>query len=640
MTARYGELVVTDANGKRVPAILTVKSGYILIVASDADATYPLTVDPLVWIEQKVASNSGSLDDWFRSSVAISGTTAVIGSARTTVNGNYLQGAAYVFNKVGGSWNQTAKLTASDGQQYDYFGSAVALSGTTVLVGAPYASIDGNGQQGAVYVFTETDGTWSQTQKLVASDGASGDYFGISVSISGVTTLVGASQATVDDNEYEGAAYIFSQANGSWSQTFKLTASDGTAGDAFGTSVVLAGNTALIGAPDATANGHGDQGAVYVFNDSGGNWTQMQKLIENEGAGPDQFGTSVALDGTTALIGAPTANYAPGAAYVFSRSDGTWTQAAELTPSDGAEFDYFGTSVAVFDTTVLVGAYGATVNAQPYQGAAYLFHESNGTWTQIQKLTASDGGEEDEYGYSVALSNKTALIGALTATVNGNTDQGAAYFYDRSALGLALSAPDMVNQGQSYTGQTIVTNASSAASPAVAVTVTIPAAANFISASATQGSCNEDTGVVTCAFGQIAGNGGTATANVTLKAIGSVGNTIENTASVSKATPPLTASAPTTITGCPQSYTEYDGTLNANGIYGSPPYQAPAGLENAILGAPGGFALYAQYSNGGSQHLCRIPGNEIHRSGPAGTYRWGVKAGNNGGAYMLCIKHP
>ncbi|HEX5498980.1 MAG TPA: hypothetical protein VFX03_07130, partial [Thermomicrobiales bacterium] len=272
------------------------------------------------------------------------------------------------------------------------------------------------------------------------------------------------------------------------------------------------------------------------------------------------------------------------------------------------------------------------------QGVVYVFANSNGNWLQTSKLAASDGMENDYFGWSVALDGATALVGAFD-----NGAQGAAYFYSESELGLAVSAPEAVDQGQQYVSQTIATNHASAASPAVTATIAVPAAASFVSAMASQGSCSEDSGVVTCDFGAIDANAGTATANVTLKATGSPGTTIENTARVAKATPPLTASAPTTITAggaCPEGYSEYDGSLNPGRRAHSPIYQAPAGQENAILTGPTGFQLYAAFRNARGRKIFRVPGNEVHRHAPAGTYAWAVRAGTTGGAYTLCVLHP
>ncbi|MGH8428689.1 MAG: FG-GAP repeat protein [Gammaproteobacteria bacterium] len=637
---RYGQLIVTDANGKVVPATLTNKGDHILIAVNDAHAVYPLTVDPLVWLEQKATASDGAAYDNFGFSVALAGATAVIGAPYATVGGNSNQGVAYVFTETNGVWSQSQRLTASDGVVFDRFGNSVALAGTTAVIGANQATVGGNTQQGAAYVFTETNGVWSESQKLTASDGAADDGFGYSAALAGATAVIGALQATVGGNADQGAAYVFTGTNGVWSQSQKLTAGDGAAGDHFGVSAALAGATAVIGAYNATVGGNAAQGAAYVFTGTNGVWSQSQKLTASDGAADDDFGNSVALADATAVIGAIGAtiggNAVQGAAYVFTETNGVWSQSQKLTASDGAAGNFFGSSVALAGATAVIGApdfYGGP-------GAVYVFTGTNGVWSESQKLTASDGAMGNAFGFSVALAGGSAVIGAYNATIGGNAAQGAAYFEGQSDLGLAVSAPETVAQGHNYTSQTIATNNASASSPAVTATVAVPAAASYISASATQGSCSEASGVVTCDFGQINANAGTATANVTLKATGSVGTTIENTASVALATPALTASAPTAIRPCPDGYTQYDGNLlgGTRAIYAA--YYAPAGEENAILTAPADFHMFVIVKNAAGRKTYAIRGTEVHRHAPAGTFAWGVHAGSQGGYFTLCIMHP
>ncbi|MGH8428715.1 MAG: FG-GAP repeat protein, partial [Gammaproteobacteria bacterium] len=507
---RYGGLVVTDANGKVIPSKLETQGKRVLIAVNDAEARYPLTVDPLVWLEQKVSASDGQAGYAFGQSVVLDGSTAVIGAPGATVNGNQYQGAAYVFSETGGIWSQTTKLAASDGTSGDEFGDAVALEGNTTVIGAYDATVGGNTWQGAAYVFKGSGGTWSQTAKLTASDGAAFNFFGDAVALDGGTVVVGADSAAVGGNSNQGAAYVFTESGDTWSQTAKLTASDGAASDYFGDSVALGGSAAMIGADGATVGGNASQGAAYVFTESGGTWSQSAKLTASDGVANDWFGNSVAFDGTTALIGARYetvgGNIDQGAAYVFGESGGTWSQTQKLTASDGAEFDDFGWSVALAGGAAVIGAWDATVGANDGQGAAYVFTKSGGAWSQTQKLVASDGAAYDQFGYSVALAGTTALVGAYDATVNGNDEQGAGYFYGQDNLDFAVSAPQTVGQGQTYVSQTIATNNATAASPAVSATVTVPAAASFVSASATQGSCSEASGVVTCDFGAISGN--------------------------------------------------------------------------------------------------------------------------------------
>jgi hypothetical protein len=333
------------------------------------------------------------------------------------------------------------KVTASDGMANSYFGSAAALNGSTALIGA-----DGdNSFQGAAYLFTKSNGSWNEGQKLTASDGLPGDEFGYRVVLADNTLLVGAYTATVGGNASQGAAYVFTESNGTWSESQKLTASDGGLFDNFGASVALDGSTLVVGANGATVGGNAAQGAVYVFTESNGTWTQTQKLTADDGAAYDNFGLSVALKGSTILVGSPAAtigtNAGQGALYVFTESNGTWSQTQKLTASDGATNDSFGESVALEGSTALIGADASTVGGNTYQGKAYLFTESGGNWSQSDTFIASDGAVDDYFGAALAWDGATALISTPHPTIGGNTWQGAAYFYEQSPTSTPTPTP-------------------------------------------------------------------------------------------------------------------------------------------------------------------------------------------------------
>lgn len=361
--------------------------------------------------EQEVSASDGVAGDEFGISVAVDGDTALVGAAYEDGG----QGATYVFMQSNGTWSQTQKLVASDGAANDWFGQSVALDGDTAVIGASQYLNFGNG---AAYVFTRAGGTWSESQKLTADDGVGRDQFGIAVAVDGTEALVGAYGVGF----YQGAVYAFAESGGSWTQVQKLVANDASQSADFGVSVALDGTIALIGA-------YGDasyQGAAYVFGEAGGTWSQSQKLVASDGAANAHFGISVALQGSRALVGAEGAtvgaNSHQGEAYAFSNAGGTWTETQQLVASNGVAWDYFGRSVALDGANAAVGAYG--VNAQ--QGAAYLFASSGGgPLSETQALTASDGAQGDQYGIWVALSGATLLIGADGA----DSFQGATYFY-------------------------------------------------------------------------------------------------------------------------------------------------------------------------------------------------------------------
>src|SRR5580704_3499918 len=243
-----------------------------------------------------------------------------------------------------------------------------------------------------------------QQQELTAADGATGDYFGSSVAVSGDTAIIGAPHSGSlggASGAGPGAASVFTRnGSGAWTQVQELTASDGAAGGGFGAAVAMSGTTAMI-----AGQGKNGLGAVYVFVRNGsGTWTQVQELAASDGVAGDNFGRSVSVSGNTAVIGDPFKNSYQGAAYLFVRDpSGTWSQQQELTAADGVAGssdtgDVFGWSVSVSGSTAVVGAW----QKDNHQGAAYVFvGESSGTWIQQQKLTAADGTWGDSFGTSV-----------------------------------------------------------------------------------------------------------------------------------------------------------------------------------------------------------------------------------------------
>ncbi len=358
---------------------------------------------------------------------------------------------------------QVAKLTAADGAAWDEFGYSASVSADTAAVGAGGAG-GGDAYQGAVYIFYRNQGgpgAWGQVAKLTAGGGA-GEWFGCSVSLNGDTAVVGELWADVGGNTNQGVAHVFYRDQGgpdAWGQVAKLTAADGAAYDLFGYSVSVSGDTAVVGASSADVGGNLYQGAAYIFyrNRGGpGAWGQVVKLVAADGAADNYFGVSVSVSGDTALVGAEWADVggiAQGAAYVFHRNQGgadAWSQVAKLTATDGEEGDIFGTSVSLSGDMAVVGARGADVGDNLRQGAAYVFYRNQGArdaWGQVAKLTAADGVGFDRFGVSASVSGDTAVVGAWHAEVGGNTWQGAAYVY---SLGLAQHTVYLPLVSQNY----------------------------------------------------------------------------------------------------------------------------------------------------------------------------------------------
>lgn len=380
-----------------------------------------------LWAQQAELTPSDSAIE-FGSSVAISGNTAVVGAPGSTVGGNSRQGAAYIFVNNGGVWTQQAELTAADGAANNLFGGSVSISGNTVVIGAEGLAVNGAADQGAAYVFVNNGGSWTQAAELTASDGAAYDDFGGSVSVNAGTLVVGAPTKTLNGNQEQGAAYVFANSGGTWTQQAELIANDGLAGDVFGLSVSGDANNIVVGAPNKRVSSLA-QGVAYVFTQNNGAWSQYTEFIAPDGGPGSGFGTSVALDGATAIIGAPNDDGdtpGMGSVYVYQLNFGTWSNSAELLASDAAANDSFGRSVAL-DSTSGRFAVGAPNNiaSNNAQGAAYAFALIGGAWTQQAETRASDETSAGYYGGSVAVSGTTMLVGAKEIPVGSG--RGAAY---------------------------------------------------------------------------------------------------------------------------------------------------------------------------------------------------------------------
>ncbi|MDD3067198.1 MAG: FG-GAP repeat protein, partial [Candidatus Gracilibacteria bacterium] len=393
---------------------------------------------------QKLVASAAAASNYLGYSVSISedGKTAVVGLGDLAIS------AAYVYKNISGAWTQTQKLTASDGASADYFGRSVFISadGLTILIGASGDDVTYT-DQGSVYVFTYNGSTWSQTQKLVASDAAASDGFGISASISddNSTILIGSIYSS-PLGTYSGSAYIFTKSGSTWVQTQKLTASDGVARDYFGHRVALSSDASTIVVASGYSPNNTQKGYVYIFTKSGSTWVQAQKIIASDGEDGDFFGlVDLSADGSTLVVGAGQDDVAgivnQGSAYVYNYNGSTWVQAQKLIASDGAESDLFGFAVSISNdglTILIASSYDDDLGVNA--GSAYIFSYNGTTWIQSKKITASDGAASDYLGYMAAAisgDGKTAIIGASYDDVT-YTDQGSAYIFSLAASPTSL----------------------------------------------------------------------------------------------------------------------------------------------------------------------------------------------------------
>ena len=379
---------------------------------------------------QKVLADDGMTGSEFGEACDVSGNSAILASWKHARLGNDA-GAAYVFEYLGASWIETALLVASDGSPGDLFGTSVKIDGATAISASVFDD-DNGADSGSAYIFEKQSGAWTQTAKLLASDGAPGDQFGFFTALSGNTAVV---TANLDDDlgANSGSAYVFEKQGGWWLQTAKLLASDGAPGDQFGYSSSMSGTTVVISSVFDDDRGQ-DSGSAYVFDKQGSSWVQTAKLRANDGAAFDAFGISVSIDSTRIIAGAMLdddlgAN--SGSAYAFEKQGSSWLQTAKLRANDGAARDKFGIGVSISGTTAVIGA-NHDDDKGTDSGSAYVFRDTGPSWTQTAKLLARDGAAFDDFGFQVAIGGDTALVGARLDDDLGDAS-GGAYFYSVTA---------------------------------------------------------------------------------------------------------------------------------------------------------------------------------------------------------------
>jgi|GEM_PF-722432 len=455
VVAQYRDLFVIDVAGKSISGTIKAVKDKIHLVFNDSDLEYPIVVDPTITginatETKKITAGDGAADDYFGYSVSISEDTVAVGALYDDDNGSG-SGSVYIFERnYGGAdnWGQVQKLIAGDGAVNDYFGFSVSISGDTVAVGA-YNDDDNENDSGSVYVFERNYGgadNWGQVQKLIAGGGAEYDYFGYSVSISGDTVAVGALYDDDNGND-SGSAYIFERNCGgadNWGEVKKLTPSEGAAGDSFGMSVSISGDTVAVGVPYNDDNGI-NSGRAYIFERNHGgadNWGEVKKITAGAGAADDSFGFSVSISGDTVAVGAlydDDNGSCSGSAYIFERNHGgadNWGEVKKITVLDGAAYDYFGSSVSISGDIVAVGAYLDDDKGDD-SGSIYIFERNYGgadNWGEVKKITAGDGAADDFFGYSVSISGNTVAVGAYYNDDNGN-DSGSGYIINLEKTG-------------------------------------------------------------------------------------------------------------------------------------------------------------------------------------------------------------
>jgi len=373
--------------------------------------------------EAKVTASDGVALDDFGRSVSMSEDYAIVGASKE----DSLKGAAYIFKRDGTSWIERIKLTADDGAAGDRFGWSVSISGNYAIIGA-WLDDDKGEDSGSAYIFKRDDidaTKWTQEAKLIASDTDALDQFGFSVSIYGDYAIIGAAFST-HFWPLSGAAYIFKRDGSIWKEQKKLIPDDSFVADFFGISVSIFGSRAIVGA----AGKDSGIGAAYIFARNGDIWGQEAKLAVPNGTKDDFLGWSVSMSNTYAIVGADLDDdngEDSGSAHIFKRFATTWSHQAKLTASDGTALDDFGRSVSLSGDYAIVGAAGPFKNGA--KGSAYLFKRNEETWIELTKITASDGAANDQFGFSASIAGDYAIIGANQDDDHGE-DSGSAYIYN------------------------------------------------------------------------------------------------------------------------------------------------------------------------------------------------------------------
>jgi len=343
-------------------------SGSVYVFAQNG--TTPLGLPN--WTQQaKLTASDSTSGDFFGRSVGLSKDTIVAGAPGDN-NVNIDAGAAYIFVWDGSNWAEQAKLLSQDGLAENFFGAAVAIDDDTVVIGAPGQN-EGYLRSGFAYVFTRNGNTWSQVAKLTADDAAPGDFFGRSVALKGNTIIVGAPGKNTTQIG-SGRVYIFKFDGTTWSQAAKLTATDAGSGDEFGDTVSISNNTILVGSPENDEAGQ-DAGAAYIFTEDNGTWHQEVKLMAVDAMPGDEFGDAALISDNIVLIGAPGSNIEngdTGSAYLFKRVGRNWILKGKLTPGDVQTDDFFGYALAIYEETAVISAH-LDDDGGNKSGSAYVY---------------------------------------------------------------------------------------------------------------------------------------------------------------------------------------------------------------------------------------------------------------------------
>lgn len=526
---RYRVLGGVDARGREVPVLVSATKGSIRMAAGgDVAATYPITVHAqLVQAAILEVANSDAPMTGARlgSAVAVAGDLAAVGAPGFDLV-TIRSGAVFLFHRIGTGWVEEGRLAPSDGTVNAGFGSALVLDDDRLAVGASSASAGSVVEAGAVYVYSKAGGAWALQAKVTATDAAQANRFGTAVALAGEFLAVGAPSARAGLVLGAGAVYLFRSTGTGWNQEARVTVPEPSEAAGFGQSVVMADALVVAGAPFERDRNQGSAGAVYTVSGGGGGWGIAKRLVPELAEAGARFGYSLGVDGGILGVGAPWAAGAAsrcGAVYGFALDGGVWSQTVKLQRADCPSEYALGTSVAVDGGILVAGAPGAgsasgaagrvhvwSVGAgrsfdqvavlapaegkSAYQfgaavalgagtilaggpsadslgatsGAAWVFTTVGGGWTQQARLLGRGAGFSDQFGHSVAIDGDTVVIGARLEDLAGKAEAGAAYVFTRGASGWLVqdrvtagdaAVSDQFGYSVAVSGDTIVVGA-------------------------------------------------------------------------------------------------------------------------------------------------------------------------------------
>jgi hypothetical protein len=413
---RYGKAVAIGIDDALVGA-----PGRVVAGNEGQGAAYALVRDGEAWLNHsRLEIGPGREGEMQGDAVAIDGDTILVGMPGADVK----RGMAQVYVRAGQVWVPQARLQAPDGAAYDEFGGAVAIDGDTALVGARVHATNGDFARGAAYVYVRSGSAWSLQAKLAASNGGAGALFGHAVALDDASAIV---------SSYLGrAAHVYVRDGNAWIEQAGLQPADPWSDDhaGYGYAVALDGNTALVSSNEETVGGVAFQGAVYAYTRSGAIWREHTRLLASDGGEGHGFGRAIAIDGGRIAIAAGGANSGRGGVYMLELEGGAWQERGLLGDFGPGSPTGLGTSVALAGSTLVVG--GPSFQPFPIDtgGAAYVFHRNAQGWTLAQRLANLDDGPDAYFASVAAISGDTLVLGAPGTNGTapyGNPRSGAAY---------------------------------------------------------------------------------------------------------------------------------------------------------------------------------------------------------------------